>query len=123
MKARPSFFHTARDEETQAYLDRNAVRTDREPLVVPETIQAMAGLIMTFMGGESGHHARLSELHQPTLVVGGDTDPFFPAKNQWLLYRDIPNAQLAVHPQAGHGPHQQHPELVAAQVERFLTRS
>ena len=44
-------------------------------------------------------------------------------KNQWLLFRELPNAQLAIYPQAGHGPHQQHPETVAAQIERFLTHA
>ena len=42
-------------------------------------------------------------------------------KNEWLLYRELPNAQLAIYPQAGHAPHQQHPEAVAAQVNRFLS--
>jgi pimeloyl-ACP methyl ester carboxylesterase len=117
------FFAEGRDAETAAYIERNRIRTDREPLVGPETIQAMAGLIMAFMGGETGHYAKLGDVHQPTLIVSGDDDHFFPAKNQWLLYRELPNAQLAMYPQAGHGPHQQHPETVAAQIERFLTAS
>lgn len=117
------FFAEGRDAETAAYIERNRIRTDREPLVGPETIQAMAGLIMAFMGGETGHYAKLGEVHQPALIVSGDDDHFFPAKNQWLLYRELPNAQLAMYPQAGHGPHQQHPETVAAQIERFLTAS
>lgn len=116
------FFAEGRDQETQAYIERNALRTDREPLVVPETIQAMAGLIMAFMGGETGHYGRLGEVSQPALIVDGDDDPFFPVKNQWLLQRELPNAQLALYPQAGHGPHQQHPDIVAAQVERFLSQ-
>lgn len=114
------FFAEGRDAETQAYMDRNAVRRDREPLVAPESIQAMAGLIMDFMGGKTGHYERLGQLNQPVLVVSGDSDNFFPAKNQWLLYRELPNAQLAIYPQAGHGPHQQHPQGVASQVHRFL---
>lgn len=114
------FFAEGRDAETQAYIDRNGLRVDREPVVVPETIQAMAGLIMEFMGGKSGHYDKLPEVRQPTLIVSGDNDPFFPVKNQWLLYRELPDAQLAVYPQAGHAPHQQHPEVVAAQVARFL---
>jgi len=115
------FFAEGRDAETQAYIERNQIRTDREPLVAPETIEAMAGLIKAFNGGQTDHYMKLGGLRQPTLIVSGDHDPFFPAKNQWLLYRELPNAQLAMYPQAGHAPHQQHPETVAAQVERFLT--
>jgi len=114
------FFAEGRETETQAYIERQALRTDREPLVTPETIQAMAGLILDFMGGKTDHYARLGELRQPTLIINGDDDHFFPVKNEWLLYRELADAQLAIYPQAGHAPHQQHPEAVAAQVIRFL---
>ncbi len=32
----------------------------------------------------------------------------------------VADAQLAIYPQAGHAPHQQHPDSVAAQVTSFL---
>ena len=115
------FFSEGRDAETQASIDRINLRTDREPLVTAEKIQAMAGLIMAFMSGETGHYGLLGQLQQPTLIVSGDDDHFFPVKNQWLLYREIPNGQLAVYPLAGHAPHHQHPAEVAVQVEQFLT--
>jgi pimeloyl-ACP methyl ester carboxylesterase len=114
------FFAEGRETETQAYIERQAMRTDREPVVTAETIQAMAGLILDFMGGKTGHYSRLGELRQPTLIINGDDDHFFPVKNQWLLYRELADAQLAIYPQAGHAPHQQHPQAVAAQVNRFL---
>jgi pimeloyl-ACP methyl ester carboxylesterase len=38
----------------------------------------------------------------------------------WILYRELPNAQLLVYPNAGHGPHQQHPADVAEKIEYFL---
>jgi pimeloyl-ACP methyl ester carboxylesterase len=115
------FFAEGREEETQAYIDRNAVRKDREPVVTPEGIQALMDCAIPFMSGDTKHFARLGEIRQPVLIVSGDRDNFFPVKNQWLLFRELPNAQLAVYPQAGHAPHQQHPETVAMQIERFLT--
>lgn len=114
------FFSEGRDAETQASIDRINLRADREPLVAAETIQAMGELIMAFMSGHSGHYSLLGQLHQPTLIVSGDDDHFFPVKNQWLLYREIPHAQLAVYPLAGHAPQHQHPAEVAAQVGHFL---
>ena len=114
------FFSEGRDAETQASIDRINLRSAREPVVTVETIQAMGGLVMAFMSGETGHFGLLSELRQPTLIVSGDNDPFFPVKNQWLLLREIPLAQLAIYPLAGHAPHHQHPVEVAAQVEHFL---
>jgi pimeloyl-ACP methyl ester carboxylesterase len=115
------FFAPGREEEARASLARLTERADREPLVGPDVMQTMAGLVMAFMNGETKHFERLADLSQPCLIVAGDADPFFPAKNQWLLFRELPHAQLAVYPNAGHGPHQQHPEDVAAQLERFLS--
>ena len=117
------FFAEGRDEETQAYIDRVAVRKDREPVVPPEGIDALAKAVMSFISGETKHFERLKEIQHPVLIVSGDRDNFFPVKNQWLLFRELPNAQLAMYPQAGHGPHQQHPVEVAAQIERFLAHS
>jgi pimeloyl-ACP methyl ester carboxylesterase len=116
------FFAPGREQETQRSLERFGRRTaDREPVVGSQLMQIMAGLVLAFMNGETKHFERLADLRQPSLIVAGDTDPFFPMKNQWLLFRELPDAQLAVYPNAGHGPHQQHPEEVAAQVARFLS--
>ncbi|MCX5540072.1 alpha/beta hydrolase [Paraburkholderia sp. CNPSo 3076] len=116
------FFAEWRDEETRAYLDRRATRTSgQEPPVTPAVIDKMVSLIGDFMSGRTGHYERLKDLRQPTLIVSGDRDPFFPFKNIWMLYRELPNAQLLVYPNSGHGPHQQHPEELAEKIEYFLT--
>ncbi len=116
------FFAEGREAETQAYIDRDAVRKDREPVVTPGGHPGADGLLPSpSCPGRPSTSTRLGELRQPVLIVSGDRDHFFPAKNQWLLFRELPNAQLAMYPQAGHAPHQQHPETVAMQIERFLT--
>lgn len=115
------FFAVGREQETQAFIERVMSRSeDLEPVVGPEVMGVMAQLIGDFMSGASGHYSRLNELWQPALIVCGDRDPFFPAKNHWVLYRELANAQLAMYPNAGHGPHQQHPQEVAAQIDYFL---
>ena len=43
---------------------------------------------------------RLAEV--PTLVVVGDRDPFVPVPQAWQLTRQLPDARLAVVPDAGH---------------------
>ena len=118
------FFAVGREKETQESIDRIASRTeDREPVVGPDVVGAMRQLTADFMNGKTGHFSRLRDLRQPVLIVSGDRDPFFPVKNQWLLYRELPNAQLAVYANAGHAPHHQHPFEVAAQIEYFLVTS
>jgi pimeloyl-ACP methyl ester carboxylesterase len=116
------FFAEGRERETQAFIDRWSVRKDREPVVGPQVIGTMVEAISAFMGGKTDHYSRLKQLKQPFLIISGDRDPFFPLKNTWLLYRELENAEVAVYPLAGHGPHQQHPAEVAAEIERFLSK-
>src|SRR5436190_20751444 len=47
--------------------------------------------------------ADLSSIHQPVLVVNGDSDRMVPSKNTVDLDRRLPNSQLVLYPDAGHG--------------------
>ena len=114
------FFAEGREIETQDYIDRHALRTDREPLVGPETIQAMVGLILAFMGGETSHYPRLP-------IPSADTDhqrrrrPLLPGEERVPAVSrtaqraagDLPAGRSCA-PPAAPGGH------VAAQVVRFL---
>jgi len=117
------FFAEGRERETQAFIERMGLRKDREPIVEPQIMGAMVEAVSGFMSGTTGHYACLKDVKQPVLIISGDRDPFFPLKNTWLMFRELPNAQVAVYPLAGHGPHQQHPVEVAAEIERFLSTS
>jgi pimeloyl-ACP methyl ester carboxylesterase len=45
----------------------------------------------------------LASIHQPVLVMNGDSDRMVPTKNTIDLDRRLPNSQLVVYPDAGHG--------------------
>ncbi len=47
--------------------------------------------------------ADLASMHQPVLVVNGDSDKMVPTKNTVDLHRRLPNSQLVIYPDAGHG--------------------
>ena len=47
--------------------------------------------------------ADLSGIHQPVLVLNGESDRMVPTKNTVDLDRRLPNSQLVVYPDAGHG--------------------
>jgi pimeloyl-ACP methyl ester carboxylesterase len=47
--------------------------------------------------------ADLSGIHQPVLVVNGESDRMVPTKNTVGLDRRLPNSQLVIYPDAGHG--------------------
>ena len=47
--------------------------------------------------------ADLASIHQPVLVMNGDNDKMVPTKNTVDLHRRLPNSQLVIYPDAGHG--------------------
>jgi len=63
---------------------------------------------------------RLAAITQPTLVANGDNDPMMITENSRLLARHLPNAQLRIYPDAGHGFLDQYPEEFAEEVNAFL---
>jgi pimeloyl-ACP methyl ester carboxylesterase len=47
--------------------------------------------------------ADLASIHQPVLLINGDSDKMVPTKNTVDLHRRLPNSQLVIYPDAGHG--------------------
>ncbi len=63
---------------------------------------------------------RLTAITQPTFVANGDNDTFMSTENSHLLAYHLPNVQLRIYPDAGHGFLDQHPELFADHIRAFL---
>jgi pimeloyl-ACP methyl ester carboxylesterase len=47
--------------------------------------------------------ADLASIHQPVLVMNGESDRMVPTKNTVELDRRLPNSELVIYPDAGHG--------------------
>jgi pimeloyl-ACP methyl ester carboxylesterase len=47
--------------------------------------------------------ADLASIHQPVLVLNGESDKMVPSKNTVDLNRRLPDSQLVLYPDAGHG--------------------
>jgi pimeloyl-ACP methyl ester carboxylesterase len=47
--------------------------------------------------------ANLASIHQPMLVLNGESDKMVPSKNTVDLARRLPNSQLVLYPDARHG--------------------
>src|SRR6266849_2633866 len=62
----------------------------------------------------------IQTIKQPTLVVNGNDDIMVPTINAFTLSQHIPNAQLIVYPDSGHGALFQYPELFVAHTKLFL---
>ncbi|KAL5044241.1 Alpha/Beta hydrolase protein [Aspergillus fruticulosus] len=55
----------------------------------------------------------LTDIKAPVLVTNGHTEIMSPTSNSFVLQQEIPNAQLHLYPDAGHGHLFQVPELYA----------
>jgi pimeloyl-ACP methyl ester carboxylesterase len=56
----------------------------------------------------------------PTLIANGDNDIMVPTVNSLELAKRIPNAQLIIYQDAGHGSIFQHPTDFVAKALAFL---
>lgn len=63
---------------------------------------------------------RLGTLKIPVLVTNGDNDIMAPTVNSYILRRKLPNAELHVFADAGHGHFFQMPGIYAKQLELLL---
>jgi pimeloyl-ACP methyl ester carboxylesterase len=64
--------------------------------------------------------ADLSVIDQPVLVVNGDRDRMVPSNNSADLARRLPNTELVIYPDAGHGGIFQFHEQFVSQALSFL---
>lgn len=95
-------------------------RPAEQMVVLPETVGAQFNALSEFVANKNGWYARLSEIAAPVLVANGDRDAACPAVNSMILARQIPGAQLAIYPDAGHGFHFQYAARFAADAVAFL---
>lgn len=63
----------------------------------------------------------LNAISHPVLVVNGDDDVMAPTVNSFELARRLPNAQLSIFPDAGHGSIFQYHPLFVRQVLDFVS--
>jgi len=86
-----------------------------------QTIAAQGAATRTFFFGEDGAFKTLGTISTPVLVANGDQDRAFAVENSVALAQAIPNAQLAIYPDAGHAFLFQHAEKFANDVTVFLS--
>jgi pimeloyl-ACP methyl ester carboxylesterase len=67
--------------------------------------------------------ADLASIDQPVLVMNGESDKMVPTKNTVDLDRRLPNSQLVLYPDAGHGGvFQFHEDFVKRALEFLSAR-
>jgi len=103
-----------------AFLERKWRRTDRDPEVSEQTIAAQGEAIGKWVTPEADSLAYLKSIKQPTLVVQGSDDAIIPTIHSLTLQHEMPDAQLIVYPDSGHGSIYQYPELFVTHAMTFL---
>ncbi|KAA0686895.1 alpha/beta hydrolase [Neorhizobium sp. P12A] len=101
-----------------AFLARlNERKNDRDAAISNATIGAQLTAIHAWGQAEP---SKLSAIHHPVLVVNGDDDVMAPTINSFELARLLPNAQLSIFPDAGHGGIFQYHDVFVQQALDFL---
>jgi pimeloyl-ACP methyl ester carboxylesterase len=102
-----------------AFLARLDERTgDRDTPVTNETIGAQLTALAKWEQGTSP--AGLTAVDKPVLVVNGDDDTMLPTISSFHLAELLPDVQLSIYPDSGHGGIFQYHDLFVAQALDFL---
>ena len=102
---------------------RHMRERDVDPPTSAQTMAAQRAAITEWRQPRGERFAELKAINQPTLVVNGHNDLMVPTINSFSLSQSIPNAQLIIYPDAGHGALFQVPALFVAHAEMFLNGS
>jgi pimeloyl-ACP methyl ester carboxylesterase len=106
---------------SKAFYVRRHARADQDS---PTSLRAMAAQAKAISAWgaapEHGRYSRLKEVHHPVLVVNGRTDIMVPTINSYILQQHLPNAELILYPDAGHGAIFQYPDMFVRDARQFL---
>jgi pimeloyl-ACP methyl ester carboxylesterase len=104
------------------FWERRHLRVDQDPPSSPEVAVAQTEAHMAYLTPflDENPYAYLSNIKQPTLVLNGIDDLMIATINSFYLAKNIPNAQLIIYPDAGHGAQFQYPERFLKHAIQFL---
>ncbi|HTU96424.1 MAG TPA: alpha/beta hydrolase [Solirubrobacteraceae bacterium] len=103
------------------WLERTRARAgDRDVPVSVETATAHRAAATRWSAPVEDRFAYLRDLARPVLVVNGHEDIVIATINSFHLQQNLPNAQLILYPDSGHGAHFQFPHLFVTHARLFL---
>jgi pimeloyl-ACP methyl ester carboxylesterase len=104
------------------YLQRRSARTiDVEPPTTDQTMEAQGKARKAWAAMDVAQGVTdLKSVAQPVFVANGSNDVMISNPYSFSLYQSLPNAQLILYPDSGHGFLFQYPELFAAHLSIFL---
>ncbi len=113
------FTRTANGKTTaRQFVNRLKERTDNRDK--PISVTAFRNQLKAIHSWGRQQPADLTVIQQPVLVANGDHDRMVPSGNSTDLARRLPNAQLTLYPDAGHGGIFQYHEEFVGEALKFL---
>ena len=103
----------------KAFLQRLQERTDSRDTEI--ATWAYVSQLQALRAWGEKRPADLSVVKQPVLVANGDDDRMVPTSNSYDLAKRLPNAQLVIYPDAGHGGIFQYHEDFVPKALAFLS--
>jgi pimeloyl-ACP methyl ester carboxylesterase len=108
----------------RAFWARRHRRTDGpDAQTSRQTFEAQRAAIVEWATPRGEPLHELGRIAVPTLVVNGSHDIMCPTINSYLMAQRIPDAQLIIYPDSGHGSLFQYPDTFVAHVTEFLDRT
>jgi pimeloyl-ACP methyl ester carboxylesterase len=102
------------------YVDRIVARKDRDAPFSEQSVLAQRTAIGAYGAAKDPAYRNLRWVTAPTLVVNGADDTIIATVNSYILQQFLPDAQLVIYPDAGHGAHFQYPGLFLSHARLFL---
>ena len=99
---------------------RHRRKQDADRASTPQTMAAQRAAIIAWSKANGEQDAQLDNIIQPTLVVNGNHDIMIPTINSYNLSQRVPQAELIIYPNSGHGALFQFSELFVAHGTLFL---
>ncbi|CAG8979372.1 hypothetical protein HYALB_00002498 [Hymenoscyphus albidus] len=119
-----SFFNPSPHGQLEAQRSWDRIMARKENRAPPVSVEMGKRQIEAFSKFSISHpfnpYERIRELNMPVLVANGDNDLLIPTVNSIELAQILPNAQLHIYPNSGHGFLYQYAEEFAKLIAIFL---
>lgn len=109
-------------QAAREFWQRRHQRVDQDPPSSPEVASAQIEANMHYLPrlSEEDPFSYLRTICQPTFILNGVHDVMVPTVNSFYMARNMPNAQLFIYPDAGHGAQFQYPQRFLHHAVHFL---
>lgn len=109
-------------QAAQEFWERRHQRVEQDPPSSPEVAKAQIEANMHYLPRlkDDDPFAYLRGITQPTFILNGVHDVMVATVNSFYMARNLPNAQLFIYPDAGHGAQFQYPQRFLGHAIQFL---